>query len=857
MTAPEEPHRLTPEQLAEAWNTDLQNGLPVNRAKNRLRRFGANLIRTEFTLTFKEALASQCKGLSNLFLFFTALILYLFDPQTPYLIALFSVPAFMAIGALVETYAANRLSRVRKKSPPNVSVIRSGKEARIDARALVPGDIVLLQAGALVPADLRIVEDDGKLTALETPVSGERAAAEKSAYGYSTGNTTVHENMLYAGTIVTNGSCKGLVCFTGADTLTRQIHAPKNGKPAQKLPLAMKQMREYARFLSTAALLCAVVLIFTGLAPGVDLKTSFILSAVLSAASLCDCLLPLAYLTFSEGSYAMADKKFLLRNPDRLEAIASVDSVMCTKEFVIPKQKLELCSFRANKKTTLVGDPADDAAIDLLMTTLACSDYPDISSLFGFDKAVYDYLRSLRMPLDELTNKWFRIETDYNFDGSVNTVLSLHNDKNTAVIKGSPDAVLSRCAGFAQGGKEYKLDEAVRRRLLSDAELLAHDNAYVIAVASGTTQADNLYSPNAFKRLIFRGFLAFRAAVESDSAGTVYRCAQAGIRPLVATADPYYTAVSLGKSTGIIKDESQVISSREIEAMDYGMLVLNADRYRLFLDPDESEWLTVLSLQKEQGHTVALHASEQNELQLLKNADVSFAPTSACDAVRESADVLLHGGALPSLVNGVGVARNICLRLLSLRKYTLIGFLTLFITLFVTLLCGSPAFGTQELLLGGVFANLVIGITYAASPTGYGIPPAPDRKLTGMPDRAEWKQILPPGLVNAAVLVALRLLIADPTSVMFGFVLSQFLYACGKLRPNGSFLKGFGNKRLYLAFACIALVLAALICIPFLREAFALGMPSLLSLAVTVGSVILAFVLTNLFVSLKNKKKES
>lgn len=841
-------HTQTPAQAAETLRTDLQKGLSRSRAKSRLRKYGQNIIRAEWTLTFTDALKNQCKGLSNLFLFFTSLILYLFDPQTPYLVTLFAVPVIVVFGALLETYSYAKAKRVRDKAPAGVSVLRDGKELRVNARTLVPGDLIYLEKGALVPADARICKDDGALTVLETPVNGSKTATPKSAVASVSENDSTHANMLYAGTILTGGACIALVCATGKDTLLRQSRAQTPESRTPRLPLALRQQQEFSRFFSVLALVGSVLLILTGALPKSNLNTSFLLAAALAAASLCDALLPLAFLTFSEGAYHMAEDKFLLHNFDKLQRIAEFDTVMSTKDIVLPRQSLELCAYRTDRKDWDCTDPPAEDGTRLLLLSLVCSDFPSQNDLSTFDRAVLDYLHTFRVPTDDVTGTWFRIDTARDENGDVNRVLVLHDDKNVTVLKGTPESVLKHCVGFAQNGKEYKLDESSKRKLLSDAELLAHDNAYVIAVCSGTTSANSLQSPDAEKRLIWRGLLAFRASVEGDAANAVYRCEQAGIRPLLATGDPYYTAVSLGKSTGIVKDEGQVISSREIRAMDYGMFLLSAERYRIFLEPTDDQWLTVLGIEKELGHTVAVTATRQEELPLVKDADVSIVPTSSCDALRESADVLLQSGGLSTMVSGVSHAKAILLRLGKMRTFLFRGFLSLFLLLFVTSLLGNPAMQVGELLFGAILAPLAIATVFAAVPLDRkSVSDTPLPRMSGMPEKAE--------LIDAAVsagLAAIALLTAfflgaDTTSVMLGYTLSEFLFACVGCRETCLFREPkFGQKRLWLLFPALAAFFALFLLIPPLRNGLAFVLPSGKTLLLSFGAVLIAHLLWQL-----------
>ena len=814
------PQTLTAEELAEALGSDLQAGLTARKAKARLKLHGKNLIQREIEFRAASSFKGQLSGMINLLFLCAMLVLFLFSQETVYLLAMGVAFLLMLFGTGAELLASRIMRTQEKYSALAVRVIRDGKEQKVDSRLLVPGDLLLLSVGNLVPADARILEDDGRLTALETPVSGVHHRVCKAAFSVASEDEAVSANMLYAGTIVTGGSCRAMVCRTGRQTLTKQIHA----KSDAYLPPLLSRMREHCRYMSIACILGCFVLIVVGILRGSDINMLFALSAAVGATSLCDSLLPLAYVSFGDGLRKLSQSKVVVRRFDRLARLASVNTVMCTKELTFPPKKLRLHLISAGGKTYPADAPPPQAASELLKLSLVCSDHPKTRQTL--EQVVYTHLVDYCVGMQDITETWFRMDTAYNADGEVNAILALHNDRTVTVIKGAPENILSRCVGYEQDGKEYKLNESSRRKILSDAENAAKSNSYLVAIASGVTDAESLRSPEAERRMIFRGFLAFRISMEVDVAGGMYRASRAGIEAVVSTNDPYYTAASIGKSTGIIEHEGQMISSREIAATERGMFVLNAGKYKLFLEPTDEQWLDVLLLRKQAGRTVLATASSEEELPLLRETDVSAVPTGVPDALRESADVLMLESGFHVLTNGILGARMLISRLRWLTQYLTAGFLSLFVALLCAVLMNTAfPFRVQEILFGGIFANLAIACVLALLPT--------DRKLLrdplprgGMQSAAQLALPSLYALGNGILLYVLYRITGDTVCTMIGYMLSQFLYACGCLWENGAFRrKQFGYRALWLLFPMLALCSLILIAVPGINTALGFAIP--------------------------------
>lgn len=848
------PQTHTPEELARALGSHTETGLTAKKARARLAKFGKNLFRREIEFRPADSFKRQSRGLTNLFFLSAMLVLYLFSQETVYLLAIGITLLLMLFGAGAELLAARLMKKQEKYSALAVHVIRDGKEQKLDSRLLVPGDLLLLTKGSLVPADARILSEEGELSALETPVSGVRSSVKKGSFYPAREEEAVSQNMLYAGTVLTGGSCTAMVCRTGKKTLFSQIHSRKE----EYLPPLLRFVREFCRYTAISCIIGCFLLMIVGTVRGTDINTLLALSAAVGASSLCDSILPLAYVSFTDGLGKLSKDKLVVRNLDRVSRLAAANTVMCKKDLTFPPKKVRLHCIYAGGRLSPAESPPPHAAQELLKLSLVCSDHP--RSRRPFEQIVHAFLRDYCVGTDDVTDTWFRIDTGRNAEGETNAVLSLHNDHNTVVIKGSPENILSRCAGYEHDGKEYKLSPASRRKILAAAENAAKSNSYLVAFASGKTDADSLQSPFAERQLIFRGFVAFRISMEVDAAGGMYRANRAGIEAVVSTTDPYYTAASIGKSTGIIEHEGQMISSREIKAQERGMFVLSAGKYKLFLEPDDDEWLDVLLLRKQSGRTVLAAATDETELPLLREADISAVPMTVSDTLRESADLLMLESGFHILADGIMNARMLVFRLQRLLQYLTAGVCSLFITLLCAVLIGGDfPFRIQEVLFGGMLANLAIACTIALLPT--------DRKLqiTSLPKKRKLvrdllREAIPPVLYavgNGIALYVLFRLTENTVCVMIGFVLSQFFYACGCLWQEGALCKKkFGYRALWRLFPFLVLYCLLLLALPGLNTALGFALPHWKQLLITLACVSVWQAAVQVFLFFFPKKKK-
>ncbi len=814
------PAGMQPVEVADYLDTDISAGLNRKQIKQRTVKYGVNIIQNEIKLSFPQSIKNQLKGLITPLLIICSLLMFIFDRQYAYLAVSGVFLLIMFINALWESRASSALNTPRKYTVIKASVTREGVTDITDSRKLVPGDIIQLSEGMVVPCDARLIEDN-KLTVLETPVSGNRDSVLKNArYTALADNELVYPNMVYAGSVVTGGSASAIVCYTGKDSLLRRLA----GKKTENLPVLLRYVQKAGKYISLISIICCFVLLFFGVVCGRDIAQIFIISLSVGAVSLCDSMVSLAAAALGYGSKKMTKYGTVVKNLNSIPVLCGLDTIMCGKNIAFPPKKMTLQGTFTNNAFLSADRRLTDSAKELLYLSLACSDMKfyklgrkrrrDSVEYTGkiYDMAVADYLSYKGYGVPKDMDSFIKVETEYSLTGDVTRVLVLYNGVRTVILKGAPEFILSRCAGYDLNGNAYKLSPVTRKKILAALEEHTQEAGFVIAIAAGKTAADNLRDITAERNLMFKGFITLYSSVDVDNVSAVYKLDQAGIEPVVASTDSYYSAFNLAKNTGILTSEKQVITAEVANSMDKGLFIVNCPDYRLFLNFSDSEWLQVLRYRKDDKRIVGATAERMEELTLIHEADVSFVPDGSPDMLKQTADVLLLSKGFSALADCLQNARLIFVRIHSVVEYLTVGAATIFLSTFFSVLLGlTLPFRAQEVLFGGLIFNLLFAVSLAFLPT--------NRKLLldELPHYKNHPTIMDfvPALIyafGASICIPVILGVTKSFSaVLAGYTVLLALYALTNISRISIFQKkAVANLPLLCAFIMSAAVMAAL-----------------------------------------------
>ena len=677
------------------------------------------------------------------------------------------VLANAVIGFAQEGKAEAAMAAIRSMLAPKAAALRDGQRVTLDGVNLVPGDIVLLEAGDKVPADLRVIEARG-LTAQESILTGESVPVEKGtppiAAGAALGD---RRSMLWSGTLVTQGTARGLVVATGAGTEIGRIGGLLAGVEQLTTPL-IAQMDHFARWLSFLILMCAALLLaygyFVGHMPFADL---FMVVVGVAVAAIPEGLPAVMTITLAIGVQAMAQRNAIIRRLPAIEAIGSV-SVICTdKTGTLTRNEMVVAAAETPDGTFAISGAgyAPEGAITptgdlgpLARAAALCNDAhlhhkdgvwtvegdPMEGALLAFAGKVGIERAAQRLdalPFDS-RHRFMAVLTD----GAAGRLVH---------VKGAPERVLRMCAGL-------DLDHWHQR-----AEALANQGLRVLALAE-RAGPDRRIDPAALEGgLTFLGLVGLIDPPRPEAIAAVAECRAAGIRVKMITGDHAGTAAAIARQIGL-ENPDRVLTGHDLDKLDEAQLALEVVGTSIFARTSPEHKLRLVTALQSHGLSVAMTGDGVNDAPALKRADAGIAMgLKGSEAAKEAADLVLADDNFASIAAAVREGRTVWDNLKKVISWTLPTNAGESMVIVLALLLGLslPVTAVQILWINLITA-ITLGLALAFEPTETG--------TMARPPRARHAPILSGDLVWHVILVATLFLAA-----IFGV----FTYAIDRGHP--------------------------------------------------------------------------
>ena len=665
------------------------------------------------------------------------------------------VVANAVIGFLQEGRAENAMAAIRGMLAPRTAVLRGGIRQTIDAVELVPGDIVLLEAGDRVPADLRLIEargvkvEEAILTGESVPVDKDSAPVAQDA---SLGDRA---SMAFSGTLLVAGTARGLVVATGLDTEIGRISGMLERVETLATPLVRK-MDIFSRWLTVFILLVSAGLLAFGvLVRHLPFDEMFMIVVGLSVAAIPEGLPVVLTITLAVGVQAMARRDAIVRRLPAIETLGSV-SVICTdktgtltrNEMMVTELVASDCRFDvdgsgyAPQGTVRAGDVAVDPAVHPVLMEFAragvlCNDAALVRSgddwrvegdpMEGALQALAGKIMDgVRDPFGHLTR------TDaIPFDAAWRYMAVLNHDHEGHAfvhIKGAPEAVLAMCKVQRRSdGGEAPIDEAY---WLGCIEALAGKGQRVIAVASRTMRQEDtvLNTDDLNGQLTLIGLVGLIDPPRPEAIRAVAECHGAGIKVKMITGDHGATARAIAAQIGL-RNSARVLTGADIENMSEGELADAALEVDVFARTSPADKLRLVTALQSRGLIVAMTGDGVNDSPALKRADVGIAMgLKGSEAAKEVSALVLADDNFASIVAAVQEGRTVYDNIKKVISWTLPTNAGEAMTIMVALFAGMtlPVTALQILWINLITAT-TLGIALAFEPSEKGTMQRPPR----------------------------------------------------------------------------------------------------------------------------------
>jgi len=781
-----EPWARTPEAVLRELLSE-PSGLLGCEVERRLRLCGRNELEQEAVVRPLAVLLRQFRSPLIYILMIAAVVTIALDEYVDAAV-IATVLVFNAVVGFFQEYRAERsLEALRRLARAQARVLRDGREREVDASELVPGDVVLIEAGAKVPADCRILHQTA-FEADESLLTGESVTVAKTSDPVEAdAQVADRRNMAFMGTVATRGHARAVVSATGGSTELGRVAGAVQRIALSETPL-QRRIGRFTRLVGAWALASSVLGFALGAIHGEERSELFRAMVALAVAALPEGLPIVLTITLAISVNRMARRGAIIRRLPAVETLGSCSIIgsdktgtltqnrMTVERIFAGGERFELAGsgYEPRGEILLNGRPASVAEGSPLELTLRAAALANEASLAEHDGepdvtgdpteiALLVSAAKAGMFRDELEDRFPRI-ADIPFDSERRYAATFnHHDGGTfAFVKGAPEQVLDMCSAAAG------LERLERERILDEAQVMAGQGLRVLAMAYSDLEA---LPPGVDvvrehpSDLTFLGLQGMMDPPREEAREAVARCRRAGIRTVMITGDHAATALAIAKQLGIAGTDDRVVTGRELDACDDGEIERLVDEVSVYARVSPEHKLRLVQALQRRGNVVAVTGDGVNDAPALKQADIGAAMGRAgTDVAKESADMVITDDNFATIFAAVEEGRVAFDNVRKTTFFLISGNVAAVLVVLVSLAAGlTLPFIAVQLLWLNLVTNGVQDIALAFEPG--------EKHLIDRPPRPRREGIISPVLWERTVIAAL--VMAAGTLLMFHLQLNS------------------------------------------------------------------------------------
>ena len=835
-------------------------GLSAGEAGQRLSSYGENRLAEGKKKSTLQVFLDQFKDLL-VWILLAAAAISLLSGQGESSIVIFAVLLLNAVLGTVQYQNAEKsLESLKTLSAPQATLLRESCRVQLPSAQVVPGDILLLEAGDLVTADARILESYS-LKVNESSLTGEREAVEKTADPLTGENIALgdRKNMVFSGSLVTYGRAVALVTATGMQTEIGKIAALMNATQQRKTPL-QENLNQFSQRLAAAILaICGAVFLLSIFRNGMPVMDALMFAVALAVAAIPEALSSIVTIVLAIGTRKMAEQNAIIKDLKAVESLGAVSVICSDKTGTLTQNRMTVQQIYADGRLLSAGDLelANDAQRLLLKTALLASDATNnqesgaaigdptevalvrLGEQFGVEETAY---RSQHQRLAELA-----------FDSQRKLMSTLHNLDGvpTLLTKGAVDVLLPRANRLLTAAGVQPLTEARREGILAMNHQLSAQGLRVLAFAYRELDQIRAIGPQDEEGYIFIGLIAMMDPPREQSVQAVADARRAGIRTVMITGDHKATAAAIARQIGIWEEGDLAVSGPELEGMDDGQLDELLPRISVYARVSPEHKIRIVSAWQRRGHIVSMTGDGVNDAPALKQADIGVAMgITGTEVSKDAASMVLSDDNFATIVTAVANGRGVYENIRQVIGFLLSGNLAGILCVLAASLLALPApFAPVHLLFINLLTDSLPAIAIGMEPANPGLLSQPPRNPKApLLDAALMRRIGWQGLLMAVCVMAAfhsGSAVGTATAMTMAFAtltLTRLLHGFS-CRGQASLLRlGLGSNPYSLAaFGAGVLLLGAVLFLPGLGGLFQvaaltarqLGQVCLLALAPT------------------------
>ncbi len=730
-------YQLSAEEVIQAQQSRL-SGLTMEEAGQRLQKYGLNQLKQAKKITIPQRFLQQLKDPMLIILLAAAAVsgvtsLLQNEGMADVIIILVVVLLNAVLGVYQENKAEAAIEALQTMTAATSKVIRGGKQQLIASSELVPGDIVVLEAGDSVPADGRILEaatlkiEEAALTGESVPVSKLTAVLGlDKKQDIPLGD---RKNMCYMGSTVAYGRGKMIVTETGMDTEMGKIAGALSSTIDEQTPLQIK-LDSLGKTLSKIVLgICVFIFFFNLISAGrFDLNTvlsTFMVAVSLAVAAIPEGLATVVTVVLSIGVTKMSKQGAVIRRLTAVETLGCAQVICSDKTGTLTQNRM-----------TVVEHYGDE---QMLARTMAlCCD-----AVLGEDglaegepteAALVNYAAGLGLKKNLMEQETPRID-EAPFDSSRKMMSTLHQTTDGVIqyTKGAPDVILSHCTHYLENGEVYPMDNRKREEILGKNREMAGQALRVLAAAfrKWTERPESNEPAYLEQQLTFVGLTGMIDPIRPEVKPAIKLCRTAGIRPVMITGDHKDTAVAIARQLGIISGPQQAITGSELDQLDDQQLAETINRYGVYARVQPEHKVRIVTAWKKHGCVTAMTGDGVNDAPSIKAADIGVGMgITGTDVTKNVADMVLADDNFATIVKAVEEGRRIYANIRKAIQFLLASNLSEVLGIFLATLMGFTLLKPVHLLFINLITDCFPALALGLEEAEEGSMQRPPRKTT-------------------------------------------------------------------------------------------------------------------------------
>ncbi len=731
-------HARSAEDVLKSLDVDRDKGLSHAEINQRTLKYGKNILEEKAKISPWKIFLSQFMS-PLVWILFGAIIISTILGEYVDSVVIAIILVINAILGFIQEYKAEKaIEALKKMASLKARVIRNGIPEAIDSSELVPGDILVLEAGEKIPADARII-DSVELQTQEAALTGESNPVKKNmdiapeAAGVADRNCVVH-----SGTVITNGKGHAVVIATGMRTEIGKIaHMIQEAKP-EPTPL-QKKLKQLAKWLGILTVVVCFIVFTAGVMKGGSIMEFLIAAVSLAVAAIPEGLAIVVTIAMALGVQRMVKRNALMRKLPSVETLGCTTVICTDKTGTLTHNQMTVKKIYVDNEVIDVSGSGyhpdgvfstKTPNLELLLMMGALNNDAELDEkkweIIGdpTEGALLVSARKAGIDDKHMKLKFKRIaEIPFTSERKCMTTMHQLTKGRYAYVKGAPDVIMARCSHVQIDKKIIKLDDKKRKEILDMNEQFASSALRVMGFA--LKKINTIKGPEVENNLVFVGMQAMIDPPREEAKLSIEKCREAGIRVIMITGDHKTTAVAIAKELGL---EGKAVTGHDLHHMN---LDNHVEDIAVYARVDPKDKMLIVEALKKKGHVVAMTGDGVNDAPALKRADIGISMgISGTDVAKEASDMILTDDNFASIVNAIEEGRGIYENIKKFVNYLLSSNMGEILILFVAILLGWPLpLIAVQILWINLITDGLPALALSVDPTSKGIMSKSPRRI--------------------------------------------------------------------------------------------------------------------------------